>query len=405
MSALDTMSDVALSPSTIVDRQADELALLTEGRTVHSVDSDQSAGTIAMGQLPSNDDPKDPQYSSEAAPNEDAQLLDPGISAEMEKEATFFQTFTKEVMDHKDDPEKSFRKVGTASYPSLIPEVIEEERSRLEARSRQAMLHTAYTEFRVKNLEAEVKKLRREVEGLPEDFEIAKSVSNPVYLHELKRSTGPEFRLTEASKTILPRLQPALEVLLAHKDPGASYTKSGEDAGSQQSPRAIRIRPILLSRHLGKISGQSIEPRYHRARLEASQSSAIIIRRPFKLFCEFEKQIRASVAELETQTDKNTKGKVQEITNTKPKMEYDDKDLLTDLKLLLEFLDVDLKSTLELRGKIRDGTATTIEYEDLWHLFKLGDNVIQQSGMCKVYRVINFTVSTRHVLFSLVSNI
>tara|TARA_R110002060_G_scaffold5040_6_gene7800 strand:- start:620 stop:1039 length:420 start_codon:yes stop_codon:yes gene_type:complete len=139
--------------------------------------------------------------------------------------------------------------------------------------------------------------------------------------------------------------------------------------------------------------------------LEASQSSAIIIRRPFKLFCEFEKQIRASVAELETQTDKNTKGKVQEITNTKPKMEYDDKDLLTDLKLLLEFLDVDLKSTLELRGKIRDGTATTIEYEDLWHLFKLGDNVIQQSGMCKVYRVINFTVSTRHVLFSLVSNI
>jgi hypothetical protein len=292
--------------------------------------------------------------------------------------------------------------------------LIEEERDRLEARSRQAILHIAYTDLRVKNLEKEVKKLRRDLQGLPEDFEIVKSVSNPVYLHELKRSSSAEFRLTEESRTIPPHLQPALEVLLVDRGPGSNETKTGDNASGQRSPEAIRIRPVILARHLGKISGEVTEPRtLQRAPEGKPQLSAIVFRKPFKIFCAFEKQIRASVAKLETQIEKKSnevkasKGKAQETQDTKRKRkEYDDNDLLIDLKLLIEFLDVDLKPTLELRSKIKDGTATTIEHEDLWHLFNLGDNVIQQSSVPKVYRVINFTVRIHpHTCFAGISKI
>ena len=73
--------------------------------------------------------------------------------------------------------------------------------------------------------------------------------------------------------------------------------------------------------------------------------------------------------------------------------DFDEEDLLADLKLLVEFLDVDLKPTFELRKEIKEGTATTIEYQDLWHLFELGDDVISQSSRLLVYRVLYYTVS------------
>jgi len=403
MSAPNVMSDVGNphSNSTISTRQGDEIALPTDGRGEQSNDNDQSVDTNPMIQLPSKDSSKDPQNSIQATANDEGQLHTSETRGEIEKEVTFYQSLANKVMDDNENLRDASNKAAAANYPSLVPDLIEEERDRLEARSRQAILHIAYTDLRVKNLEKEVKKLRRDLQGLPEDFEIAKSVSNPVYLHELKRSSAPEFRLTEESRTIPPHLQPALEVLLVDRGPGSNETKAGDNDSGQRSPEFIRIRPGILARHLGKISGEVTEPRTALRALDGHQRSAIVFRKPFKIFCAFEKQIRASVAELETQIEKKSnevtesKGKAQETQDTKRKRkEYDDNDLLIDLKLLIEFLDVDLKPTLELRSKIKDGTATTIEHEDLWHLFNLGDNVIQQSNVPKVYRVINFTVRT-----------
>ena len=418
MSAPNVMSDVGNphSNSTISTRKADEVALPTDGRGEQSNDNDQSVDTNPMIQLPSKDSSEDPQNSIQATANDEGQLHTSETGGEIEKEVLFYQSLANKVMDDNEDLHVASYKAGTAVYRSLVPGLMEEERDRVEARSRQAILHIAYTDLRVKNLEKEVKKLRRDLQGLPEDFEIAKSVSNPVYLHELKRSSAPEFRLTEESRTIPPHLQPALEVLLVDRGLGSNETKTGDNASGQRSPELIRIRPVILARHLRKISGEDTESRTTSLLTLAdgnTQLSAIVFRKPFKIFCAFEKQIRASVAELETQIEKKSnevtesKGKAQKTQDTKRKRkEYDDNDLLIDLKLLIEFLDFDLKPTLELRSKIKDGTATTIEHEDLWHLFNLGDNVIQQSSVPKVYRVINFTVRTYpHTCFAGISKI
>lgn len=61
------------------------------------------------------------------------------------------------------------------------------------------------------------------------------------------------------------------------------------------------------------------------------------------------------------------------------------------MKLLVEFLDVDLKPTFDLRKAIKEGTATEIEFGDLWHLFELGDTVISPNNKTQAYRVVNFT--------------
>jgi hypothetical protein len=292
-------------------------------------------------------------------------------------------------------------------HPILATQLVQKEKDRLDLRSRQAILHIVYTDLRVKNLEKEVKKLRYVVEGLPEedfkDFRVPTQPEHPVYLHELKRSTIHKFQLNEESKAIPYHLRPALEVLLDDRCPlptsGSKENTTGDNSPGHQSPERIRIRPKHLARHLGRISGQDTASKYPQIGDSKISPSSIVFLRPFKIFVAFETAIRASVQDLEAQIEKktaetaNSKGKSQQTKDLKRKSsEYDDKDLLIDLKLLIEFLDVDLKTTFELRNKIRDGTATPIEYEDLWHLFELGEDVIHQPNKLAVYRVINFTV-------------
>lgn len=57
----------------------------------------------------------------------------------------------------------------------------------------------------------------------------------------------------------------------------------------------------------------------------------------------------------------------------------------------MNFLDVDLKPTFDLRRAIKEGTATEIEYGDLWHLFELGDTVVSPNNKAQAFRVVNFT--------------
>jgi hypothetical protein len=283
----------------------------------------------------------------------------------------------------------------------LTEELLDEEKDGLKIRGRQAIMHPALTDQRVNNLE-KVKKLRQDVHGLPDGFEVAKSLVNPVYLHELKRTSIRNFQLNEESKTIPHRLRPALEVLLDDRGPlpisGSKENRTNDNSIAQQSPERLRIRPRLLANHIGRICGHDTAPNHPFYGDIKVTPSSIVILRPFKLLVIFETAIRGSFQELEAQNYKkaaetaDSKGKPQQEKNRKHQSsEYDDKDLLIDLKLLIEFLDVDLKPTFELRNKIRDGIVTTIEYRDLWHLFQPGEDVIHQSSRLTVYRVINVT--------------
>jgi hypothetical protein len=82
------------------------------------------------------------------------------------------------------------------------------------------------------------------------------------------------------------------------------------------------------------------------------------------------------------------------VPGTKKELpDYDNSDLLAYLRAVIEFLDVDLRPTFELRRRIREGTATHIEYQDLWHLFNPGDVILDPSNESEAFRVLSYTVS------------
>lgn len=345
-------------------------------------------------------------------------------STTVEREATFYEKFADAVLNDKDSQVDLWDEVRSLPFGH---DLLNKEKGKVEIRAKQAMLHLTYTESRIRELENEVKKLRQDVYKLPDDFEVPVENTpedpayfppvyrHPVYMHKLKRSTLQEFKLDEYSKDIPESKRPALEVLISeHILPPPLESKFDAQAESpvitnikeaggrpsilfdhssginpHHSPERLRIRSVALNSLLEQISGDGIGNMY----TKGGPNSPVVYLRPFKLFVTYEAEIRASVQEVEARiAEKATQpmGTENEVSR------FDDEDLLADLKLLVEFLDVDLKPTFELRKKIKEGTAISIEYQDLWHLFELGDDVIGRSGQSStllVYRVVRYTVS------------
>lgn len=70
----------------------------------------------------------------------------------------------------------------------------------------------------------------------------------------------------------------------------------------------------------------------------------------------------------------------------------------------MKFLDEDLKPTFDLRRAIKEGTATEIEYGDLWHLFQFGDTVVSPSTKGQAFRVVNFTGGREPLITRIISD-
>ena len=64
---------------------------------------------------------------------------------------------------------------------------------------------------------------------------------------------------------------------------------------------------------------------------------------------------------------------------------------LEELKVLRELLDGDLRPTFELRKQLREGTARSVFFQDLWHLYTLGGEVISKGtdGRRQIFRVVD----------------
>jgi hypothetical protein len=90
----------------------------------------------------------------------------------------------------------------------------EKDDEKLDIRAKQAVLHLTWTDSRIKEIEREIKVLRRDIDGLPADVEVKKTSKQPVYQHDLKRSTISEFRLNDESKAVPNNQRPAVEVLI-----------------------------------------------------------------------------------------------------------------------------------------------------------------------------------------------
>lgn len=302
-----------------------------------------------------------------------------------------------------EDPRILRQKFSNVGFDALRRDLFQREKDSgvLESRAKQALLHFTFTELRITDLESQLRQLEQDIRKLPDNFKPAKK-KFPVHRHVLKRSTFEEFRLTSRSLNMPVEDQPALEVLVSEQS-NQLGTKS--DIGIPQSrrytgleraqgtfhliPETLRIRSRSLLSHLERITRIPI---HAVSKVDEMRGmvlySGLLVLRPFKFFVLHEKEIRQSLQEVETLVRRQTEVVGEE---TRDYQDFDNNDLLQDLELLIKFFDEDLKATFDLRLKIQDGSATDIEYPDLWHLFRRGDFVMSQSNREYAYQVLNYT--------------
>ena len=191
-------------------------------------------------------------------------------------------------------------------------------------------------------------------------------------------------------------------------------------------PERIRINSNLLLQALEKITGASFTD--SRVGDDEFELRDQVILRPFKLLVTFEKEIRDEIDRLEqihmlSENERETSiletAEVEDCDPPPPPIPssshgisdsssvdhavglQDNKSQLAsilesmmclrELRVLKELLDKDLKPTFELRKQIKDGVARSISFQDLWHLFPLGGEIVSNdsNGQNQTYRILN----------------
>lgn len=316
----------------------------------------------------------------------------------------------------QDDNDESWAetidRVQDSLYPGPCESLLERERrkSNIRKRSRQAVLHLTFTEMRITELETELKSLKALIQGLPAEFKLdIKEKKAPVFMNTLKLSKVDEFRLTKWSTEIPYDQRPCLEVLITEEQlPQTSSTESpmpmqpltrrqtgqmNAGVSVRQTPERLRIRSIILIGHLENICKENLS-NYYMLEIKDKKASPLVLLRPFKLLVLYEQAIRDSLGDVE-ETVRQAENSPQDSSDLKNQgifweLDFEHKNLEADLRLLIQFMDTGLKPTFDLRQAIEDGTATEIEYADLWHLFISEDIVVEHaSKKAQAYRLVN----------------
>lgn len=204
-------------------------------------------------------------------------------------------------------------------------------------------------------------------------------------------------------------------------------------------PERIRINSSLLLQALEKITGASFTDSW--VGEDEFELRDQVILRPFKLLVTFEKEIRDEIDRLEqihmlSENERETsiletaegedcdpppppipssshgisdsssldhavglQDNKSQLASTPVSVHGENEGMLPlesmrcleELRVLKELLDKDLKSTFDLRKQIKDGVARSISFQDLWHLFPLGGEIVSNdsNGQNQTYRVLN----------------
>ena len=202
-------------------------------------------------------------------------------------------------------------------------------------------------------------------------------------------------------------------------------------------PDRVRINSPLLLKALGRISGHRfLEIDFDGKFLLLSQ----VMLRPFKFFVAYEQKIREELKRLESlnssydykselgpqevahnsrlesaqlpidhsiMSEPNDSGsrvakvdgeRGDQIASMSLPTDYKSKNLdpleskrcFEELEVLRKLLDGDLRPVFELRKQLEEGTARSIFFQDLWHLYTLGAEVVSNSadGQRQIFRVV-----------------
>lgn len=199
-------------------------------------------------------------------------------------------------------------------------------------------------------------------------------------------------------------------------------SKNASTAKEVPQPERIRINSTLLLRALEKITGQACPKSVVNDDIELLSQ---VFLRPFKLFVIYDQEIRDHLTGLQkalylrespqtphTGKDGDFRTSNENLPNTvrtgpgndllEPQspiaavrvMDQDSLEsgrCLKELLVLVKVFDTILKPTFDLRRCIENGSCREIAFQDLWHLFRLGD-VIQSAGAGgyqQTYRIMN----------------
>ncbi|KAK2053544.1 P-loop containing nucleoside triphosphate hydrolase protein [Colletotrichum caudatum] len=291
----------------------------------------------------------------------------------------------------------------------------EKSNGRLKVRSRQALLHHVFTDFRIEDLEKELKQLKKDVYKLDESVGMPGKARFPVHRHELLRQSVrlPCSQQPALEVKVQERVTPITVDLSTNHGPEVKIQEreqlvSDKCQGNElHTSERLRIRSYSLLTHLENISGNAVYSLAQRSKIQEEMvHGGVVFLRPFKLFVRHESLIRDSLKELEDKvregatTDGSTNAIDPKLGKARQRG-YEDKNLLEDLKLLVnDLFDADVRSTFELRQMIDAGTALEIEYGDLWHLFSRGDIVLLQSDQTHARRVVNLAGGRERLRYS-----
>ncbi|KAI1357297.1 hypothetical protein F5Y08DRAFT_177537 [Xylaria arbuscula] len=276
----------------------------------------------------------------------------------------------------------------------------------LPKRTAQATIHTAYTELRIQDLEKQLRQVRIDLYKLPNDFEITtkdKKEKHLIFGHVLQHSPPDAFEIRKEMWNAPPTDHSALEVLVVehlvgsetHSGLMSSHARGTGSPTTTLAAKSLRIRPRPLIAHLQRITRTHISDNLQPPSAawtpgDALMQNSIVFLHPFKLLVAHREAIKQSLQDLEkTRTSSPQSDAAPRQRNAHDG--YNDEDLVLDLRLLVKFMDEDMRPIFDLRQRIKEGTATDIEYQDLWHLFSYGDIVVVQSNKSHAYRVLSFT--------------
>ncbi|KAH8649230.1 hypothetical protein BX600DRAFT_111809 [Xylariales sp. PMI_506] len=307
------------------------------------------------------------------------------------------------------------RKIRQSLYmPARLLER-ELDNGNVSGRTRHAMLHVALSDARISRVEDQLSELMRIIYNEPPKTRRQKGSDTPVYRHVLHRSRPGEF-LVNAQTFLVPHEDlPAVEVLVSGQaamssrgsdefsmPPRRSTGLLPSDEKNHQIPERLRIRSFALLTVFDRISrGQAPSSSVSTSETDGKMyNQSLIHLRPFKFFISYEQELRRVIQQLvpasrPPQQESDIKGvptRRGSVFEFPRDFNDEEKDYLRiEMQCLQEFMDVDLKPMFNLRQTIANGTATHIDYQDLWHLFERGDYVVSLSNPENAFRVISFT--------------
>ncbi|KAI1462622.1 P-loop containing nucleoside triphosphate hydrolase protein [Annulohypoxylon moriforme] len=376
---------------------------------------------MANSPEPPSDSKKDPAGETENGTNEtlpatDSLKVKVGTSSSQGNLATSQAepqvNGHNEALEEEEDPHKLARTLYFSRYGGY-KDGLEERREKADMRLQQSKAYADLIEHRIIDIEEKLSRVLNEPKKHSNESLIPSS--NEVEIKELnwsdfgriaeidqKLSTGfwnhkPE--LDRNSKNVIEILmeEPGLEAVRI-----ITKTTSGQRESDHierpsttvkhdgsRSPHRIRIRSRVLIKLLGDVTGlkTSIGPYKH----------ILVFLKPFKLLIAHAQDIRTRLKEMESKylrlDEHNALGRRSNATETQlvyPVPEIEADEARSHLKLLCKMLDLYFQPKIE-RLQIKR-QSSTVFFDDLWHIFKTGGEVLDTStGQMQLLRIIKAT--------------